>query len=172
MRLIGDTRKSKNSPSKPVSRESVESPSIPHVINYSPTLAAAASLPAFGIVMIFLRAREKCKLHSGDDNFHEQTAEHGSQGRTPDAAPGYKLAISVFHTLDLAGGSGPTNAVQSARDRSSITSTGTASKLRACEPRVKTHPSSSRNLRLTSRKRYSPHCAWKPRDNVISMSTI
>lgn len=167
MRLIGDTRKSKNIPSKRKSRESVESPSIPHVINYSPARRRRRLLPSlpFGIVMISLRARKSANFIQEMITFtsRQQTRTRrgeGAEGKLR-AAPGYKPAISIFRTLDLCKrertDSSPTNAVQSARDRSSITSTGTTSKLRACEPRIKTSP--GRDLRLAARKRYSWHCA-------------
>lgn len=130
-----------------VSRESVESPSIPRVINYNPPLLplAAASPPTLRDRDDLLTCAEKCKLHSGDDNFHEQTANTersgADRGWNSTARPGYKPAISVFRTLDLASGtdSSPTNAVQSARDRSSITSTAnhieTSSMRASCKDR-------------------------------------
>jgi len=80
--------------------------------------------------MISLRARAgKCKLHSGDDNFHERTTQERAGSGENSNVPGYKPAISVFRLsisqVGAVADSGPANAAQSARDRSSITSTRT-----------------------------------------------
>lgn len=152
-----------------MSRESVESPSIPRVINYSPVLCAAASLPAFALRERddLLTCAEKCKLHSGDDNFHEQTASTDQEGdrRENSAAPGYKLTISVLRTLDLTSGptadkccSISTRSFEHSVDGNHIETPG----MRASCKRPSLPPPRG-NLRLASRKRYFWRCAQRNR---------
>lgn len=91
--------KSKNIYSQNVNRKRVESSLILSVINYVQSLLLAAVTSS----CLTLRNRddlftcaEKCKLHSGDDNFHEQTAQTRARG---EVCSSYKPAISVFRTL-------------------------------------------------------------------------
>jgi len=87
-----------------VSRESVESHRF--LINYSP-VPLFLPLP-FGIV-ISLRARKSANFIQEMITFtsRQQTRAREGRGRDP-RRPGYKSAISVFRTLDLASGNRPT----------------------------------------------------------------
>jgi len=107
--------KSKHSPSKykyvQISRVII----VPPVINYDPARYSLAT--SFSCLVLRNRddlftCAEKCKLHSGDDNFQRTDSKHGLEpakgkggGTTPRQATSRQ---SVYSVLDSTSASGPT----------------------------------------------------------------